>query len=219
MKSDRLQDKYDEIFQEIKEEKMNWDFDSFLEQTEKESKQNGKTIPISNYKPSSGMPKLFWMAASIALIAGIIFFTQFNNNDENLNKEDNNIAQKQTLNAPPEIVDNQTVKSKSKIIKNEKSETIARFSTEKEVIEQILPKRGRIKKDRRVLYAENQNPEAIKPEEPSEYNPNYVIINGKKIYNEAEAVQITKMAIHMFANNLNSTIQEAQPIENLTIDF
>lgn len=219
MKSDRLQDKYDEIFQEIKEEKMDWDFDSFLEQAEKESKQNGKTIPISSYKPSSGMPKFFWMAASIALIAGIIFVTQFNNNDENLNKEDNNIAQKQTLNSPPEIVDNQTVKSKSKIIKNEQSETIARFSTEKEVIEQILPKRGRIKKDRRVLYAENQNPEAIKPEKPSEYNPNYVIINGKEIYNEAEAVEITKKAIHMFANNLNSTIQEAQPIENLTIDF
>jgi phage pi2 protein 07 len=34
MKKDQLQDKYDEIFREIKEEKMEWSFDDFLQKAE-----------------------------------------------------------------------------------------------------------------------------------------------------------------------------------------
>ena len=35
MKTDKSQDKYNEIFQELREEKMNWDFEDFLAEAEK----------------------------------------------------------------------------------------------------------------------------------------------------------------------------------------
>jgi hypothetical protein len=34
MSNDKFQDKYDEIFQNLKEEKMNWDFEDFLKKAE-----------------------------------------------------------------------------------------------------------------------------------------------------------------------------------------
>ncbi len=37
--------------------------------------------------------------------------------------------------------------------------------------------------------------------------------------NEKEAVELTKIALNLFANNLNNTLQEAQPVENLTVEF
>ena len=44
MNKDSFQDKYQEIFQEMKEEKMNWNFDDFLAQTE-EKPQDAKIVP------------------------------------------------------------------------------------------------------------------------------------------------------------------------------
>ena len=43
MKKDQAQDKYKEITQDLKEEKMNWDFEDFLEKT----KQEEKIIPLA----------------------------------------------------------------------------------------------------------------------------------------------------------------------------
>ena len=42
MKTDKSQDKYNEIFQELREEKMNWDFEDFLAEAEKEKKLTTK---------------------------------------------------------------------------------------------------------------------------------------------------------------------------------
>ena len=39
MKKDTTDDQYKEITQELKEEKMNWDFEDFLEKTKQEEKK------------------------------------------------------------------------------------------------------------------------------------------------------------------------------------
>ena len=61
MKTDKSQDKYSEIFQELREEKMNWDFEDFLAEAEKEEKEK-PVIKISE-KKSASFPKFYWMAA------------------------------------------------------------------------------------------------------------------------------------------------------------
>ena len=52
-----------------------------------------------------------------------------------------------------------------------------------------------------------------------EYSADYVIVNGKKIYNEEEAIDITKEAFQLFASNVTKTINQAEPIKNLSINF
>ena len=45
MNNDKFQDKYNQIFQELKEEKMDWDFEDFLQKVEKNSADE-KIVPI-----------------------------------------------------------------------------------------------------------------------------------------------------------------------------
>ena len=88
MSNDKFQDKYEEIFQNLKEEKMNWDFDDFLKKAEgKEEDVQENEIPVipidTKTKPS--FPKWFWMAASVVLLlsVGLIFKYTQNSHVEN----------------------------------------------------------------------------------------------------------------------------------------
>ena len=70
MKTDKSQDKYNEIFQELREEKMNWDFEDFLAEAEKEK---NPTIEVSE-KKSASFPKFYWMVASVVLLVSMGVF-------------------------------------------------------------------------------------------------------------------------------------------------
>ena len=52
-----------------------------------------------------------------------------------------------------------------------------------------------------------------------EYSADYVIVNGKKIYNEEEAIDITKEAFQLFASNVTKTINQAEPIKIYPLTF
>ena len=67
--------KYDKIFNELKEEKMNWDFEDFLAKAEEKE----EIIPL---KKSSGgtISKFYWMAASLVLLISMGVFFKFNQN-------------------------------------------------------------------------------------------------------------------------------------------
>lgn len=75
MKKDQLQDKYDKVFQDIKEEKMDWSFEDFLQKAEGTEPEQSVTpiIPLEEKKKPS-FPKWFWMAASVMLVFGIGLF-------------------------------------------------------------------------------------------------------------------------------------------------
>ena len=78
MNTNEPDDKYKEIFQEIKEDKMKWDFEDFLAETEKEK----KIVPLTSGKIGGSMPKMFWMAASLVFLLGLGIF--FNYETENI---------------------------------------------------------------------------------------------------------------------------------------
>ena len=67
MSNDKFQDKYNEVFQSLKEEKMNWDFEDFLQKAE--SKVDLPIIPIRNEKKS--LSKWVWMAACAVVVFGL----------------------------------------------------------------------------------------------------------------------------------------------------
>lgn len=153
MNKDQFQNKYNEIFQDIKEEKMDWSFEDFLQKAEggvpDPETQQAPIIPIPKNKPS--FPKWFWMAAGLVLLLSVGFF---------FNDYRTGVIEKE------QFVKNEVLKQKSKFIEenNDHQEQVAVNHTdsisgakkdsifqensvaEKDVMDEILPKRGRLKK-------------------------------------------------------------------------
>ena len=210
MNSDKSQDKYDEIVKNLKSEKMDWDFEDFMQKTV------DKTSEISTIKPKKYT--LFWLAASLILIFGIGFFF-INDNKNNADdtfvkneilKQKNDFAEENTF-IEKEEIENDSVQAQKDSTKNK--ETLI-YQSEEKIMNKILSKKERLRKKLRPNYAVNE-----KKSSENNYQSDFVIINGKKIENEKEAVELTKIALNLFANNLNNTLQEAQPVENLTVEF
>ena len=221
MNNDKFQNKYDEIFQNIKEEKMDWDFEDFLKKAEgKDVEEKGNeeapVIPIGKNKPS--FPKWFWMAASVALLVGVGFvFNQYQHSgiqnqaylvesqikqQKNNFIEENNDHQSQVaVNHPSDSI---SVKRDSVFQGN----TLA----EKDVLDEILPKRGRLKKERRLKYVYNSSYK--KASDSTGYKDSYVIVNGKRIENVEEAINVTKYSFQIFANNVSEKLVQPKVVND-----
>ena len=63
---------YQNIFRELKEEKMDWNFEDFLKKTE-EKPEETKVIPLQK-KSGGGSQKWYWMAASLVTLFGMMMF-------------------------------------------------------------------------------------------------------------------------------------------------
>ena len=89
-------------------------------------------------------------------------------------------------------------------------------------MDQILPKRGRIKKFTRERYAQVETPKKNTPKnkiETSDYESNYVIINGQKIENEQEAIDLTKYSFQILSENVSKTMAQTDALNSLTNDY
>lgn len=217
MNKDQFQNKYDEIFQEIKEEKMDWSFEDFLQKAEGGAPESetgeAPIIPLSKAKPS--FPKWFWMAAGLILLFSIGFF--FNDYRIGTNEKE-------------QLVKNEVLKQKSKFIEenNDHQEQVAVNHTdsisgakkdsifqenpvaEKDVMDEILPKRGRLKKETKPRFVNNSSFKSNKTlKDSTGYKDSYVIVNGKRIDNVEEAINVTKYSFQIFANNVSEKL--AQP--------
>ncbi|WP_185097688.1 hypothetical protein [Chryseobacterium luteum] len=222
MNKDQFQNKYDEIFHDIKEEKMDWSFEDFLQKAEggsADSETNGgPIIPLRNNKPS--FPKWFWMAAGLVLLFSIGFF---------FNDYRTGVIEKEQL------VKDEVLKQKSKFIEenNDHHEQVAVNHTdsisgvkkdsvfqensvaEKDVLDEILPKRGRLKKESRPRFVSNssfKNNKALK--DSTGYKDSYVIVNGKRIDNVDEAINVTKYSFQIFANNVSEKLVQPTVVED-----
>lgn len=217
MNKDQFQNKYDEIFREIKEEKMDWSFEDFLQKAEggaDDSEANqASIIPLHKNKPS--FPKWFWMAAGLVLLFSIGFF---------FNDYRTGVIEREKL------VKDEVLKQKSKFIEenNDHQEQVAVNHTdsisgakkdsifqensvaEKDVLDEILPKRGRLKKESKPKFVSNSSFEDNKAlKDSTGYKNSYVIVNGKRIDNVDEAINVTKYSFQIFANNVSEKL--AQP--------
>jgi cell division protein FtsL len=207
MNKDKFQDKYNEIFQDLKEEKMDWDFEDFLKKAEDGETDNNEApiIPLET-KAKPSFPKWFWMAASVVLLFGIGLIFNYN--------------QKSDVEDQAQFVENQIKSQKKDFIEenndhqeqvavNHVNDTISEAKkdsifqenqvAEKDVLDEILPKRGRLKKESRPRFVNNSSKYKANSDSTG-YKDSYVIVNGKRIENVEEAINVTKYSFQVFAN-------------------
>lgn len=222
MNNDKFQNKYDEIFQEIKEEKMDWNFEDFLKKAEGnedevENNEEAPIIPIGKSKPS--FPKWFWMAASVVLFLGIGFiFNQYQHSDiKNQAQLVESQIKQQKNNFIEENNDHQAqvaVNHPNDSVSGVKQDSVFQENTmaEKDVLDEILPKRGRLKKERKLKYVYNSS--AKKAADSTGYKDSYVIVNGKRIENVEEAINVTKYSFQIFANNVSEKLVQPKVVDD-----
>ncbi|CAA7194734.1 hypothetical protein [Chryseobacterium potabilaquae] len=216
MNNDKFQDKYDKIFQDMKEEKMEWDFEDFIKKIDgkkSEEEEGSNTSMEKNIKTS--FPKWFWMAASIVLLLTIGFtFTYIKNTDiQNQAKlVENEVAKQKTAfieenNEHQEQVAINNIDSISQVKKD--SVFHENKIVENDVLDEILPKRGRLKKEVKPRFVHNSY-RSLK--DSTEYKDSYVIVNGKRIENVDEAINVTKYSFQVLANNVNEKLVQPKVI-------
>ena len=222
MKTDKSQDKYNEIFRELREEKMNWDFEDFLAEAEKEKKL---TTKISENK-SASFPKFYWMAASVVLLVSMgVFYNVSNQNkmDEQDQLVKNEILkQKNDFGKGNEIVAINSSKDSLTTASDSLVTDSVSINYGEDVIEKILPKRGRIKRQTRPQFVDNSTPEKSatgKTAQNPKYESNYVIINGQKIENEQEAIDLTKYSFRILSENVSKTVASTEAVNSFINDY
>lgn len=224
MNNDKLEKKYQEIFQEIKEEKMKWDFEDFLKQTE-ESKNDEKIIPLQTRESKPAIPKFFWMAASIALILGIFFLTKPFSNAPSVEEQDTFVKNKILKQKQEELLAANESEIQDSLAQKQKDSAVQNIAPEKEaeeVMNKILSKKSRLKKNVRQKYAaaepapiKEKTKTTIKQKKPV-YQENFVIINGQKIENEKEAIDVAKYSLQMLSSQVSKTVAKAEPLTDFT---
>ena len=220
MSNDKFQDKYDEIFQNLKEEKMNWDFDDFLKKAEGKAEEihenDAPVIPIDT-KTKPSFPKWFWMAASVVLLlsVGLIFNYTHNSNVENQAQLVENQIKKQKDNfieENSEHTEQVAVNLPNDSVSGAKKDSVFHETpvAEKDYLDEILPKRGRLKKERKPKYVYNSS----KASDSTGYKDSYVIVNGKRIENVEEAINVTKYSFQIFANNVSEKLAKPTVVDD-----
>lgn len=213
MNKDQFQNKYDEIFQTLKEDKMDWDFEDFLQKAEGKN-ENAKIIPLEKKQPS--FPKWFWMAAGFILIFSVGFLFNYNNQETDGNDRAK-LVQTEVLKQKNDFINenhtlqNQVAVNHTDSISGARKDSIFedKAMAEKDVLDEILPKRGRLKKEAKPRFVDNSSYNNKISTDSTGYKDSYVIVNGKRIDNVEEAINVTKYSFQILANNVSETL--AQP--------
>lgn len=216
MSNDKFQNKYNEVFQSLKEEKMNWDFEDFLQKAE-ENAELATVIPIQNKKPS--FPKWFWMAASAVIVLGLTLIFSLNKNTV---AEQENLVKNEVLKQKNEFVaenhehENQVAVNYSDSIAGEKRDSVFVESTvaENDVLDEILSKKARMKKQIKPKFVQN----AVS-EDSSGYRDSYVIVNGRKISSEKEALDVTTFSLMKMGKEFRKTVASFNKDEGFTEEY
>ncbi len=212
--------KYDKIFNELKEEKMNWDFEDFLAKAEEKE----EIIPLNKKSSGGTISKFYWMAASLVLLISAGVFFKFNQTksieDQDVFVKTEILKQKNDFGNGNEIVALQTNDSVKIVTDSLVSDSVSHKDAA-DMVEKILPKRGRIKRESRPQFVQN-SPEksAKKPaEKNTDYNSNYVIINGQRIENEQEAIDLTKFSFRILSENVSKTVASTEAMNSFNNDY
>ncbi|WP_379968296.1 hypothetical protein [Epilithonimonas sp. UC225_85] len=204
---------YFSFLKEEKQEKLDISFEDFLKKTE-EPKRVALPVKKTSYK-------VYWMAASMVLLMGISVLWMFNQSGkiETTVAKNNDVPKKRNIELISPIAEKIEQTSAPKAVLAAQESQKAHQATNEKVVKDL------VKKEFEKLMAQQEN--STKKEEKqievpaesiSDYNPNYVIINGKPMYNEQEAIAVTENAFNYFASNVTQTINHAESAQN-QVDF
>ena len=212
MNNEKFQDKYDEVIEELKSQKMNWDFEDFISQVEEKSQEEDpKIIPLSTSKKPK-VSKFFWMAASMTLIAGISFVLFSKNLSDN--EEKNKVIAQAIQNQQEEFAAENSIVQAVVVDSVQTQDEISQpvevvVATNEDVLDKIVSKKERIKKINKQRYTSVDESKTKTSAQDIPYQSNYVIINGQKITNEEEAINVARFSMKMVSDKMNQTIASA----------
>jgi len=203
---------YFSFVKEEKQEKLDISFDDFLKKA-KEPKIVVLPVRKTSYK-------MYWMAASLVLFMGMSGLWMFNQPQEieTAIAKNPDVPKKEEVEKVPQTEERIEQTSTPKpVLANHKSPKVDQTTNDKAVkdivrqeFEKLMAQQNSTKQEKKQI----QNPS----ESVSDYNPNYVIINGKPMYNEQEAIAVTENAFNYFASNVTQTINHAESAQN-QVDF
>ncbi|QIG90376.1 hypothetical protein G6R40_12250 [Chryseobacterium sp. POL2] len=215
-------DPYFSFLREEKQEKMKLDFDDFLSKVEGEQvapkMEQTSIMPLGSAKPKFGNGfKNYWMAASLVMFMGVLGGYLFVNQESgDVNKPLQPVV-KQDAEA--------TVEQQSQILaqKNiEDNANVAQQNVAKRLAQK--PELPTSKTKNMVSVSQTEIHNLVETETDNvnyqeAYNPNYVVINGKPVYNEQEAIALTEDAVNYLASNVSQTVDHAQNATSLSLDL
>lgn len=208
MSNEQFQNKYEEVFKSIKEEKMDWNFDDFMNKVEEQPQAPIHSINTAKKSKLNWT----WLAASMIVIFGLgAFLIDWQSKDMS---EQNDLVEKEVksqkddflkANMQTQHLANNTLDSIQQVQDSITSnQSIAEAESD---IDKILPKKSRLKKVTREIYAHNSNAgSSDSVSKKSVYQSNFVTVNGKKIDNMEEAIHVTQYGLQVFANSLKGKV-------------
>ena len=75
-----------------------------------------------------------------------------------------------------------------------------------------ISERRLVKKERKLKYVYNSSYK--KASDSTGYKDSYVIVNGKRIENVEEAINVTKYSFQIFANNVSEKLVQPKVVED-----
>ncbi len=197
---------------------MEWDFEDFLQKAE--GKKEAEIIPLEKKKPS--FPKWFWMAACVVVLFGIGLIFNYNQNTEVQNRA--RLVKDEVLRQKPGFIEENQEPQEQVAVNNytdslsgvKKDSALQENSVaERDVLDEILPKRGRLKKETKPRFVSNSYKKYnVAKKDSTGYKDSYVIVNGKRIENVEEAINVTKYSFQIFANNVSEKLVQPKVVND-----
>ena len=205
---------YFSFLKEEKQEKLDISFEEFLNKATKlnvEEEPKIVALPIAKKKSYTQ----YWMAASLVLLMGISGFWMFNNPDKIEPQIANHTEAPKPVETPKASPAKET-STQQPVLAQKNIQPEKKIDKKKPVVDNQESK-VQLASHQPKKIEENLNQNKVNPD--SDYNPNYVIINGKPIYNEQEAIAVTEDTFNYFASNVTQNINHAESAQNQSLDF
>jgi hypothetical protein len=204
---------YFSFLKEEKQEKLDMNFEDFLKKT-KEPKIVALPIKKTSYK-------VYWMAASLVLLMGVGAFWMINQPQkmETVIAKNPEFPKKEKVeNVSPVVETEEQTTRPKEVLATQESQKIDKVSDDNAVKELVQKEVKRLMAQQETQSKKEEKQVTDPVESIADYNPNYVIINGKPIYDESEAIAVTENAFNYFASNVTQTINHAESAQN-QVDF
>jgi hypothetical protein len=206
---------YFSFLKEEKQEKLDISFEDFLNiSTKLNVTEEPKIVEIPIAKRKSYTQ--YWMAASLVLLMGIGGFWMFNN-PENIETQIVKHAETSKKVETPKASPIEDVSTQQPVLAQQSVQSETQKIEKKNVIETQESKAQLAHHQPKEIKTDNQNQSKVNSD--SDYNPNYVIINGKPVYSEQEAIAVTEDTFNYFASNVTQTINQAESAQSQSLDF
>lgn len=204
---------YFSFLKEEKQEKLDISFEDFLKKTE-EPKIVALPIKKTSYK-------MYWMAASLILLMGISALWVFNEPQkiEPAIAKNPDVPKSEIVNPVVQVEETTEQTSTPKpVLANQGSQKVDKTTNDQVVKELVRKEFEKLMAQQETQSNKEEKQIQVPTESTSDYNPNYVIINGKPMYDEQEAIAVTENAFNYFASNVTQTINHAESAQN-QVDF